>query len=29
VEGQPVQVRVLHVDPSQQRLGLSLRLNNE
>ena len=28
-EGQPVQVRVLHVDPAHQRLGLSLRLNNE
>lgn len=27
-ERQPVQVRVLHVDPLQQRLGLSLRLNN-
>jgi small subunit ribosomal protein S1 len=29
VEGQPVQVRVLHVDPPHQRLGLSLRLNSE
>lgn len=28
-EGQIVQVRVLHVDPSHQRLGLSLRLGNE
>ena len=28
-ESQPVQVRVLHVDPAHQRLGLSLRLTNE
>jgi len=27
--GQAVQVRVLHVDPAHQRLGLSLRLTNE
>jgi len=25
-EGQPVQVRVLHVDPSHQRMGLSMKL---
>jgi small subunit ribosomal protein S1 len=28
-EGQPVEVRVLHVDPAHQRLGLSLRLTKE
>jgi small subunit ribosomal protein S1 len=27
--GQPVEVRVLHVEPRQQRLGLSLKLNRE
>lgn len=26
-DGQPLQVRVLHVDPSHQRMGLSMRLN--
>jgi small subunit ribosomal protein S1 len=26
-EGQSVQVRILHVDPVHQRMGLSLRLN--
>jgi small subunit ribosomal protein S1 len=26
-DGQPIQVRVLHVDPSHQRMGLSMRLN--
>jgi len=29
LEGQPIQVRVLHVDSAHQRLGLSMRLNNE
>jgi len=29
LEGQQVQVRVLHVDAAHQRLGLSMRLNNE
>ena len=28
-EGQPVRVRILHVDASKQRLGLSLKLNGE
>jgi small subunit ribosomal protein S1 len=28
-DGQTLQVRVLHVDPAHQRLGLSLRLGNE
>ncbi len=28
-EGQPVQVRILHVDASRQRLGLSLKLEND
>jgi len=28
-EGQPVQVRVIQVDPAHQRLGLSMRLNHE
>ena len=28
-EGQKVQVRVLQVDPSHQRLGFSMRLNHE
>ncbi len=28
-EGQPVQARVLRVDPARQRLGLSLRINQE
>ena len=28
-EGQRVQVRVLHVDPTQQRLGLSMKTNSE
>jgi small subunit ribosomal protein S1 len=28
-EGQPVKVRVLHVDGARQRLGLSLRLSDE
>jgi small subunit ribosomal protein S1 len=26
-DGQPIEVRVLHVDPSHQRMGLSMRLN--
>lgn len=26
-DGQPIQVRVLHVDPSHQRMGLSMHLN--
>jgi small subunit ribosomal protein S1 len=26
-DGQPIQVRVLHVDPAHQRMGLSMRLN--
>ena len=29
VEGQKVQVRVLHVDPTQQRLGLSMKISPE
>jgi small subunit ribosomal protein S1 len=29
VEGQEVQVRVLHVDPTQQRLGLSMKISSE
>jgi small subunit ribosomal protein S1 len=28
-EGQAVQVRVLQVDPTHQRLGFSMRLNHE
>jgi ribosomal protein S1 len=28
-EGQRLDVRVLHVDAAHQRMGLSLRLNNE
>jgi small subunit ribosomal protein S1 len=28
-EGQKVQVRVLHVDPTQQRLGLSMKISSE
>lgn len=28
-EGQPIQVRVLHVDASHQRMGLSMRLDGE
>jgi small subunit ribosomal protein S1 len=28
-EGQKVQVRVLHVDPAQQRLGLSMKISSE
>jgi small subunit ribosomal protein S1 len=28
-EGQQVQVRVLHVDPGHQRLGLSMKINSE
>lgn len=27
-DGQPIQVRVLHVDPSHQRMGLSMHLNH-
>ena len=26
-DGEAIQVRVLHVDPSHQRMGLSMRLN--
>jgi small subunit ribosomal protein S1 len=28
-EGQQVQIRVLHVDPAHQRLGLSMKINSE
>jgi ribosomal protein S1 len=27
-EGQTIQVRVLHVDPSHQRMGLSMQLSH-
>jgi small subunit ribosomal protein S1 len=26
-EGQQIQVRILHLDPSHQRMGLSMQLN--
>jgi ribosomal protein S1 len=26
-DGQQIQVRVLHLDPSHQRMGLSMKLN--